>query len=122
MRARCEDSESAVQQLQTQLVELQKRDTLLRAREQKDAIVSSLRQRCTPFDFPPKFVYEIVPFSRHESELASYKEELDTMTRLRSQLERKVEEYQVRENAVAKSCWYLFFVFRIHTCAYATRG
>ncbi len=28
------------------------------------------------------------------------------MTRLRSQLERKVEEYQVRKNAIAKLCWY----------------
>ncbi len=57
LRARCEDSESAVQQLQTQLVELQKRDTLLRAREQKDAIVSSLRQRCTCY-FPSQIHLE----------------------------------------------------------------
>ncbi len=58
-------------------MELQKRDTLLRAREQKDAIVSSLRQR-------------------HESELSSYKEELDEVTKQRNQLERKLDDYRAR--------------------------
>ncbi len=43
--ARNEDSDHMVHQLQQQLVELQKRDTLSRARERNDEIVSSLKER-----------------------------------------------------------------------------
>jgi len=41
---------------------------------------------------------------RHENEIATYKDELDQMTRKRHQMERKADELQVRHPKLLDGC------------------
>ena len=70
--ARAESSDHLAQTLQSQLLELQKRETALKAREHHDAIVSSLK-------------------NRHEGEVHSLQQEVDRQTALARRHEAEAE-------------------------------
>ena len=77
--ARCESSDHLVQSLQSQLIEFQSKDTVLKAREHHDALVSSLKER-------------------HESEMSSFQNEVDGLAAKVKRYEHELEQMRSKMN------------------------